>query len=136
MRFIYREIKMSRPWPWQKNAKPNKVIHSRTILLNFQVEDIPRVPNLEKIHTAKLGGGFHRVRVCYGFMENLTLESVPALMRGQGLDLNPQTARFYIGRENLVVAEASAMARWRANLFNIMSRKGGHIWPPVIYDPD
>ncbi len=105
-----------------KNVKHNKVIHSRTILLNFQVEDIPRVPNLEKIHTEKLGGGFHRIRVCYGFMENLSLESVLALMRGQGLDLNPETTSFYIGRENLVVAEASAMARWRANLFIFMSR--------------
>jgi KUP system potassium uptake protein len=105
-----------------KNVKHNKVIHSRTILLNFKVEDIPRVPNLEKIQTEKLGGGFYRIRVCYGFMENLTLESVLALTRGQGLDLNPETTSFYIGRENLVVAETSAMARWRSNLFILMSR--------------
>jgi len=105
-----------------KNVKHNKVIHSRTILLNFQVEDIPRVPNLEKIQTKKLGGGFHRIRACYGFMEDLTLESVLTLTRGQGLDLDPETTSFYIGRENLVVAETSAMARWRTNLFIFMSR--------------
>ena len=105
-----------------KNVKHNKVIHSRTILLNFQVEDIPRVPNLEKIQTEKLGGGFHRIKARYGFMEDLTLESVLALTRGQGLDLNPETTSFYIGRENLVIAETSAMARWRTNLFIFMSR--------------
>ena len=44
-----------------KNVRHNKVIHSRTILLNFQVEDIPRVPSLKKIQTEKLGGGFHRI---------------------------------------------------------------------------
>ena len=105
-----------------KNVKHNKVIHSRTILLNFQVEDIPRVPNLEKIQTKKWGGGFHRIRACYGFMEDLTLESVLALTRGQGLDLDPETTSFYIGRENLVISETSAMARWRTNLFIFMSR--------------
>ena len=105
-----------------KNVSHNKVIHSRTILLNFQVEDIPRVPSLEKIRTEKLGSGFHRIVARYGYMEALTLQSVLALSRGQGLDLDPETTSFYIGRENLVVAETSAMARWRATLFIFMSR--------------
>lgn len=64
------------------------------------MEDIIlRVPNLEKIQTEKLGGGFHRIRAYYGFMEDLTLESVLSLMRGQGLDLDPETASFYIGHD-------------------------------------
>ena len=105
-----------------KNVKHNNVIHSRTILLHFQVEDVPRVPNLEKIQTEKLAGGFHRIRARYGFMEEATLDTVLALARGQGLDLDPETTSFYIGRENLVIAETSAMAHWRANLFIFMSR--------------
>ena len=42
------------------------------------------------------------------------LENVLSLAREQGLDLNPETTSFYIGRENLVFAEKSSMARWRA----------------------
>ena len=91
-----------------KNVKHNKVIHSRTILLHFRVEDVPRVPNLEKIQTEKLGGGFHRIMVRYGFMEDPSLDNVLSLARGQGLDLNPETTSFYIGRENLVIAEPSS----------------------------
>jgi len=105
-----------------KNVKHNKVIHSRTVLLHFRVEDVPRVPNLEKIHTEKLGGGFHRLEVRYGFMEFLQLEDVFTLARAQGLDLNLETANFFIGRESLVIAEESTMARWRASLFLFMSR--------------
>ncbi len=86
------------------------------------MEDIPRGPNLEKIQAEKLGGGFHRIKACYGFMEDLTLESVLSLMRGQGLDLDPETTSFHIGHENLVIAEKSDMMRWRANLFIFMSR--------------
>ena len=105
-----------------KNVEHSKVVHSRTILLHFRVEDIPRVPNLEKIKTEKLGGGFHRVVVRYGFMEDPQLDSVLTLARDQGLDLNSETTSFYIGRENLVIAETSTMARWRAILFIFMSR--------------
>ena len=105
-----------------KNVRHNRVVHSRTVLLHFRVEDVPRVPNLEKIHTEKLGGGFHRLEVRYGFMEFLQLEDVFTLARGQGLDLNLETANFFIGRESLVIAEKSTMSRWRASLFLFMSR--------------
>ena len=105
-----------------KNVKHNHVVHSRTILLNFQVEDIPRVPSLKKIQTEKLGSGFHRIVAHYGFMEDPSLDTLFSLARDQGLDLDPGTTSFYVGRENLVIAETSAMARWRTNLFIFMSR--------------
>jgi len=105
-----------------KNVKHNHVVHGRTILLHFRVEDVPRVPNFEKIQTEKLGAGFHRVVARFGFMEDPHLETVLTLARGQGLDLNPKTTTFFIGRENLIIAETPAMARWRANLFILMSR--------------
>ena len=106
-----------------KNVKHNKVIHSRTILLNFQVEDIPRVPSLKKIQTEKLGSGFHRIVARYGFMEDPSLDTLFSLARDQGLDLDPETTSFFIGRENLVIAEPSAMMRVGvANLFIFMSR--------------
>jgi len=55
-------------------------------------------------------------------MEFLQLDNVFTLARGQGLDLDLETASFYIGRESLVIAEESTMARWRASLFLFMSR--------------
>ncbi len=105
-----------------KNVKHNRIVHSRTVLLNFQVEDVPRVPNLEKITTEKLGGGFYLLTARYGFMEDPKLDTVLALARGQDLDLDQETTSYYIGRENLVIAQNSAMARWRAGLFIFMSR--------------
>ncbi len=105
-----------------KNVKHNNVVHNRTILLHFRVEDVPRVPNLEKIQTEKLGGGFYRIVARYGFMEDPRLDNVLALAKAQDLDIDPRKASFYIGRESLVLAENSSMTRWRANLFVFMSR--------------
>jgi len=105
-----------------ENVKHNNVLHKRTILLHFRVEDVPRVPNLEKIQTEKLGGGFHVIVARFGFMEDPRLDIVLTLAREQGLDIDPEKASFYIGRESLVIAEKSTLGRWRANLFIFMSR--------------
>ncbi len=105
-----------------KNLKHNNVLHNRTILLHFRVEDVPLVPNLEKIQIEKLGGGFYRVVVRYGYMEEPHMDRILALAREQALDMDPETISFYIGRENLVIGETSAMTRWRASLFIFMSQ--------------
>jgi KUP system potassium uptake protein len=105
-----------------KNVKHNHVIHSRTILLHFQSASVPRVPNLEKIKVEKISGGFHRLTARYGFMEDPQLVQVLTLARAQGLDLDPETTSFYIGRENLVAAETPTMPRWQAGIFTFMSR--------------
>jgi len=110
-----------------KNVKHNRVVHSRTVLLHFRVEDVPRVPNLEKIQTEKLSGGFHRIVARHGFMEDPKLDTVLTLARGQGLDLKPESTSFYIGRENLAIGENSSMARWRASVFIFMSRNAADV---------
>ncbi len=104
-----------------KNVKHNRIVHSRTILLHFRVEDIPRVPNLEKITTEKLGSGFYRIIARYGFMEDPELDDALTLARGQGIDLDMENASFYLGRQKLVVGETSKMARWQTKMFIFMS---------------
>ena len=105
-----------------KNVRHNRVIHSQTVLLHFKVEDIPRVPSLEKITTEKLGGGFFRIMARYGFMEDFKLDNVLELAAAQGLNFDAESSTFYIGREKLVIGKNPEFARWRANLFIFMSR--------------
>jgi len=110
------------PMALAKNVKHNQIIHSRTVLLHFQAEDIPRVPNLEKIKTEKLGSGFYRIIARYGFMEDPQLENALTLAHEQGLELDLDTLSFYLGRERLVAGGNSKMGRWRTNIFVFMSR--------------
>jgi KUP system potassium uptake protein len=105
-----------------KNIKHNRVIHSQNILLYFWVDNIPRVPNLEKINTEKIGSGFFRIIARYGFMEDSKMDNVLELAREQGVDINKESTTFVIGREKLVFGEKSKFSRWRANLFIFMSR--------------
>ena len=104
------------------NLSHNKILHSEVALLHFKTEDVPRVPNLEKVDAEKLGGGFYRIVAHYGFMEEPKIENVLALAREKGPEFKIDSASFFLGREKLSIGESPKMSRWRCNLFLFMSR--------------
>ncbi len=104
------------------NLRHNKILHSETVFMHFETEDVPRVPNSEKVAAEKLGGGFYRIVAHHGFMEEPKMENVIALAQEQGFDLTLEDASFYLGREKLSLAERGKMRRWRASLFLFMAR--------------
>ncbi|MFQ5676776.1 MAG: potassium transporter Kup, partial [bacterium] len=104
------------------NLHHNKVLHSETVFLHLATEDIPRVPNAEKINFEKLGGGFYRIIARHGFMETPRMATIFALSQEQGLEIELEDASFYLGREKLSLADDGEMRRWRASLFLFMAR--------------
>lgn len=110
------------PFALVKNIRHNNVLHERTILLNFKVEDVPRVPNLEKFQIEKFGKGFYEIVARYGYMEEPQLDRVLSLADDQGLELDLEKSSFYIGSEKLVMGGESRLSSWRAALFIFMSR--------------
>jgi KUP system potassium uptake protein len=104
------------------NLHHNKVLHSEIALLHMRSEDIPRVPNLEKVEVEKLGGGFYRVIAHHGFMEEPKIDNILALSREKGLEFNVESVSFFLGREKLTISDNPRMSRWRSNLFAFMSR--------------
>jgi KUP system potassium uptake protein len=104
------------------NLHHNKVLHSEIAFLHMRSEDIPRVPNLEKVEVEKLGGGFYRVIAHHGFMEEPKIDNILALSREKGLEFNMESVSFFLGREKLTISDNPRMSRWRSNLFAFMSR--------------
>jgi KUP system potassium uptake protein len=104
------------------NLHHNKILHSEIALLHFKSEDVPRVSSLEKVDAEKLGGGFFRIVAHFGFMEEPKIENVFALAREKGLEFKFDSASFFLGREKLSIGKKPRMARWRCNLFLLMSR--------------
>ncbi|WP_281791979.1 potassium transporter Kup [Desulforhabdus amnigena] len=104
------------------NLAHNKVLHSEIAFLHFKTEDVPRVPNLEKVEVEKLGGGFFRIIAHHGFMEEPHIEKILSLAREQGLEFKMENTSFFLGRERLTLGKQSRMSRWRAAVFRFMSR--------------
>jgi KUP system potassium uptake protein len=104
------------------NINHNKILHSDIAFLHFKTEDVPRVPNFEKVEVEKLGHGFYSIVAHYGFMEEPKVANILALAAEHGLEFKMESTSFFVGREKLSIAKKSEMSRWRANLFMFMSR--------------
>jgi KUP system potassium uptake protein len=111
------------------HMKHNKVLHEKVIIMSIQGENIPQVPEKDRVEFKELGKGFYLVVASYGFMES---PDVPAVlqalaMKGDAMDLGGLTVKvmettFYLGRETLLPSGQSRMARWRKKLFIVMTR--------------
>ncbi|WP_316899235.1 potassium transporter Kup [Pseudodesulfovibrio indicus] len=112
------------PMAMVQNLRHNRVLHNEVFFLNIRTEDLPRVPNFEKIELERLGSGIFRIIAHFGYMEEPTVSTVFALCRDQGVTVDPENASFFLGREKLSIGEDPAMARWRANLYLFLSRNG------------
>jgi KUP system potassium uptake protein len=113
------------------HLKHNKVLHERVILVSVMNEEIPQVPERERVDFRDLGEGFYQVEARYGFMET---PNVPELLRSLehrgdadamglgGIVVKPLDTTFYLGRETLLPGGPSRLARWRKRLFIVMAR--------------
>ena len=101
-------------------------------------DEIPQVPEAERVTVEAMGEGFFQVIARYGFMES---PDVPALLVAVGERLREpgdmstralrmQDVSFFLGRETLVVTPRTRgaprsegqMVSWRARLFALMSK--------------
>jgi KUP system potassium uptake protein len=118
------------------HVKHNKVLHEQVILMSIKTEEIPYVPEDERIEFTDLGQKFYTVLVRYGFMESPDVPDILRQLQAYGVAVRPLETTFYLGRETLIAEsdrhkEGAALARarslpplslWRKKLFVVMSR--------------
>jgi len=105
------------------NIKHNQVVHQQTLFLTLVTDDVPSVEEHDRLVVKPLGQGFFRVVAHHGFME---VPNVPALMERlrsvHGLAIDLSRTSYFVGREKLIAAGHSGMARWRERLFKLMAQ--------------
>lgn len=104
------------------NLEHNKVLHENVVLLSVQTEDSPHVPAARRFQYEKLQNGFHRIILCYGFMQVPNVPYGLELLPASVLPLEPDKTSYFLGRERLLASKRPGMAIWREQLFTIMSR--------------
>jgi KUP system potassium uptake protein len=105
-----------------QNVYHNKILHSDIAILHLETEDVPRVPNFEKIEAEKISGGFYRIIAHHGFMETPKIENIFSLAREKGVEFKLDNPSFFLGREKLIIGDKPKMSRWRSNLFLFLSK--------------
>ena len=106
------------------NLKHNKVLHERVVLLTVLTEDIPAVPEAQRVVLKTLSNGFYQLVLHFGFMDNQNVPKALELCAAQGLTFNEMDTSYFLNRETLLPARRSrrALPRWRAVLFAWMLR--------------
>jgi KUP system potassium uptake protein len=103
------------------NLKHNKILHERVIVLQVKTIDEPRVLLSKRVEVERLGKGFHRMIVCYGFMEQPDVPAALRACRPHGIAYDEMETSFFLGRETLVPAQRSRLGKWRRSFFITLS---------------
>jgi KUP system potassium uptake protein len=105
-----------------QNVKHNKVLHETVILLTIVTEDVPHVGDDDRLSVESIGANFFRAIAHYGFMDTPHVPDLVKKCKQQGIDVDPATAIYMIGRETVIATNLPGMALWREHLFAFMSR--------------
>jgi KUP system potassium uptake protein len=103
------------------NLKHNKVLHERVVVLKVQTEEVPQVPEPERMEVEHLGGNFHRVLLRYGFLEHPNVTT--ALLQCQLGAPEPtyMDTSYFLSRENLIPSDHPDLQPWREQIFMQMA---------------
>jgi KUP system potassium uptake protein len=107
------------------NLKHNKILHERIVFMTVLVDDVPTVSERERHRTTKIGFGFYRLALHYGFMESIDIPAALKRIKLDGKGFEEHDTTYFLGRETLIASKRPGMALWRERLFAWMSRTEG-----------
>lgn len=102
------------------NLLHNKVLHKKVVLLNVIMEDVPHVPEIDRVEAHSLDQGFITVVVRYGFKDDPDIPA--ALVTCKEIKYDVMETSYFLGRETIVPNRMPAMNFWRQVLFVWMFR--------------
>ena len=112
----------STPHALLHNLMHNKVLHQRIVVLTVITEEIPNIPDEERVVVLDLGQNAWRIMVHYGFKDEPDIPRALELCAAKGLEFNMMETSFFLNRETLIPTRFPGMAIWREHLFAWMSR--------------
>jgi KUP system potassium uptake protein len=104
------------------NLKHNKVLHQKNVVLTVKTDDMPRVPDSERVTIQPIAEGFWKVQLTYGYMESPNVPKGLAVLRKQGFKFDIMSTSFFLSRRSIRPAAQSGMALWRDKVFIALAR--------------
>ena len=106
-----------------QNIKHNKILHERVLFVTVKTRPIPYVFEDERYKIENLNGGFTRIKIYFGYMEDPKVPQVLENIDRLGFVFDPQEATYFLGRETIIATlKYSGMALWRERLFALLSK--------------
>jgi len=114
--------KETAPLALRANVEYNQVLHEHVIVVSVHVENVPYVPQDERITVDALrwsDDGIVHVDLRFGFQDE---QDLPAMLRQcvgktEELEFDPASAYYFLSRLTIQLGDAPGMATWRKRMF-------------------
>jgi len=104
------------------NLKHNRVLHERVVILSVVTEDVPHLPEDQRVELEDAGEGIYLLVLHHGFMEETDIPQFLSTIEIGDRPFKMMETTFFLGRETIIPTEKPGMAIWREHLFRLMSR--------------
>jgi len=104
------------------NVHHNKVVHERLVFLGITTDTRAYVADADRVQVEQLWPDIYRVSAKFGFAEDPEVPAVLELARRDGIQIDPASSTFFMGREILLATERPGMAIWRERLYARLAR--------------
>jgi KUP system potassium uptake protein len=104
------------------NLEHNHVLHEQMIVLTIVTTNEPFVDaeHLVKIRAFGENRNYYRIKLYFGFKQNVDVRRALKICVLEGLDIDPKKATFFIGSEHISFHKKSSMPKWRRALFKFL----------------
>ncbi len=106
------------------HVKANKVLHETVILLSVLTEEVPSVPETDRLEIRELGSGLGiwRTIARYGYMESPDVTALMERIGDHGVPVKANETTYYFNREMVITGGESRMFEWQKHLYSLLSR--------------
>ncbi len=106
------------------HVKANKVLHETVVLLSVVTEEVPTVPEAERLEVREIGRGLGVWRVIsrYGYMESPDVTVLMEHVREAGVPVKLNETTYYFNREMIIFGGDTRMWHWQKRLYAFLSR--------------
>ncbi len=104
------------------SLKHFKVMHEQIVFLHVVTEDIPRVPDSQRLVISRLADRVYTVTMSFGFREEPDVMTAMAGLDTLGVHLEPMLTTFFVARASITDGPG-ALPAWQTALFGWMSRQ-------------
>ncbi|NLD69547.1 MAG: potassium transporter Kup [Limnobacter sp.] len=115
------------PTSFLHNLKHNGVVHETTIFLTVEFDDVPHVPDDERVQLMRGTNGVMRLIVHVGFRENPDIVDILRLAARKGLVCSVDETSYFTSKPTIVSVSRRGPFGWRRSLFGWMVRNSASV---------
>ena len=104
------------------NLTLNHVLHELVIVLTVRVDDVPRVPDAERLSIERFSDDLLGVTARYGYLQRPNVERLLRELTARGVAIDFANVTYVLARVRIIPTDQPGMARWRKRLYAFLAR--------------